>query len=120
MFRSKRPQQSHLIIRNHYQIPTIEDVLPKLNRAKCFSLFKAWFLQVKLTENLTKLTTFWTPLGRYCWNRLPFGLSSSPEEHQRRLHTVLDGLEGTEVIADDTCHFDVTCQNQAFVTEMRC
>ena len=24
------------IIRNHYQIPTIEDVLPKLNRAKCF------------------------------------------------------------------------------------
>ena len=24
------------IIRNHYQIPTIEDVLPKLNRGKCF------------------------------------------------------------------------------------
>ena len=91
------------IIRNHYQVPTIEDVLPKLNRAKCFSLLDAkdGFLQVKLTENSRKLTTFWTPLGRYCWNRLPFGLSSSPEEYQRRLHTVLDGLEGTEVIADD-------------------
>jgi hypothetical protein len=37
------------IIRNHYQIPTIEDVLPKLTKAKCFSLLDAkdGFLQVK-------------------------------------------------------------------------
>ena len=97
------------IVRNHYPIPTLDDVLPKLTKAKCFSLLDAkdGFLQVKLAEKSRKLTTFWTPLGRYCWNRLPFGLSSAPEEYQRRLHMVLDGLEGTEVIADDILVYGV-------------
>ena len=97
------------IIRNHYPIPTLEDVLPQLSRAKCFSLLDAkdGFFQVKLAEGSRKLTTFWTPLGRYCWNRLPFGLSSSGEEYQRRLHMVLDGLEGVEVIADDILVYGV-------------
>ena len=97
------------IIRNHYPIPTLEDVLPKLTEAKCFSLLDAkdGFLQVKLAEKSRRLTTFWTPLGRYCWNRLPFGLSSAPEEYQRRLHMVLDGLDGTEVIADDILVYGV-------------
>ena len=97
------------IVRNHYQIPTLDDVLPRLAKAKCFSLLDAkdGFWQVKLAESSKKLTTFWTPLGRYCWNRLPFGLSSSPEEYQRRLHMVLDGLKGVEVIADDILVFGV-------------
>ena len=97
------------IIRNHYQIPTLDDVLPRLAKAKCFSLLDAkdGFWQVKLAESSRKLTTFWTPLGRYCWNRLPFGLSSSPEEYQRRLHMILDGLKGVEVIADDILIFGV-------------
>jgi hypothetical protein len=87
----------------------LEDVLPKLTKAKWFSLLDAkdGFLQVKLAEKSRKLTTFWTPLGRYCWNRLPFGLSSAPEEYQRRLHMVLTGLEGTEVIADDILIYGV-------------
>ena len=32
---------------------------------------------------------------------MPFGISSAPEEFQRRQHEILDGLAGTEVIADD-------------------
>ena len=54
------------IIRNHYPIPTLEDVLPKLTKAKCFSLLDAkdGFLQVKLADSCRELTTFWTPLGR--------------------------------------------------------
>ena len=84
------------IIRNHYPIPTLEDILPKLTEAKCFSLLNAkdGFFQVKLTENCQKLTTFWTPPRKYCWDRLPFGLSSSGEEYQRRLHMMPDGLDG--------------------------
>ena len=100
---------NNAIIRNHYRTPTLDDVLPKLTKAKCFSLLDAkdGFLQVKLAEKSRKLTTFWTPLGRYCWNRLPFGLSSAPEEYQRRLHMVLDGLDGIEVIADDILVYGV-------------
>ena len=35
------------------------------------------------------------------WLRMPFGLSSSPEEFQRRLSDALDGLNGVTVVADD-------------------
>ena len=42
-----------------------------------------------------------THWGRYHWTRLPFGISSAPEEFQRRIHDVLCGLEGVVNIADD-------------------
>ena len=47
------------------------------------------------------LTTFWTPFGRYRYLRMPFGISSAPEEFQRRMHSVLQGLPGVAVIVDD-------------------
>lgn len=42
-----------------------------------------------------------TPWGHYRWTRLPLGISSVPEEFQRRLHDVLCGIEGMGNIADD-------------------
>ena len=91
------------IKRNHYPIPTIEEVAPRLAKAKVFSVVDAkdGFLQVVLDEQSSYLTTFWTPHGRYRWLRMPFGLSSAPEEFQRRLDEVLEGLDNVEVIADD-------------------
>ena len=59
------------------------------------------FLQVVLDEPSRLLTTFWTPYGRYRWLRMPFGISSAPEEFQRRLEECLEGLVNVEVIADD-------------------
>ena len=56
---------------------------------------------IKLTEESSLLTTMHTPWGRYHWTRLPFGISSAPEEFQRRIHHVLCGLEGVVNIADD-------------------
>ncbi|KAL5517497.1 hypothetical protein EMCRGX_G003052 [Ephydatia muelleri] len=64
--------------RNHFNMPTLDDVLPKLKDAKIFSLLDAkdGFLHVKLTER-------------------------TPEEFQRRLQAALQGLDGVEVVADD-------------------
>ena len=42
-----------------------------------------------------------TPWGRYRWLRLPYGVSSAPEEFQRRMHEALDGLQLVYCIADD-------------------
>eukprot|EP00731_Ephydatia_muelleri_P002546 Em0001g2546a len=39
--------------------------------------------------------------GKYRWLRLPFGLSSAPEEFQRRLQAVLYEIDGVVVVADD-------------------
>ena len=70
------------IIRNHYPTPTVEDIAPKLTKAKVFSVVDAkdGFLQVVLDEPSSYLTTFTTPFGRYRWLRKPFGIKSAPEE----------------------------------------
>lgn len=47
------------------------------------------------------LTTFGTPVGRYRWLRMPFGISPAPEIFQCRLDQALEGLKGVFVIADD-------------------
>ena len=89
--------------RPRYPIPTIEGILPELAKAKVFSVLDAkdGFWQVRLSEESSDLTTFSTPFGRYKWLRLPFGISTAPEEFQRRQHEIIEGLEGVQVIADD-------------------
>lgn len=64
---------------------SIEDILSDLNDAKVFNTFDAknGFWHVEVDEESSKLTTFNTPYGRYRWKRMPFGLSSAPEEFQR-------------------------------------
>ena len=46
-------------------------------------------------------TTFHIPFGRYRWLRLPYGVSSGPEEYQARQEEALAGLKGVCNIADD-------------------
>jgi hypothetical protein len=71
--------------RNHYRTPTIDDLLPDLEKARWFSLADAknGFWQVQLQDESSYLTTFGTPWGRYRWKRMPFGISPAPEEFQR-------------------------------------
>ena len=51
-----------------------------------------------------------TPFGRYRWLRMPFGINSAPEVWQQRMHDLVEGLTGVEVIADDflVCGFGDT------------
>ena len=89
--------------RNNHIMPTIDDILPNLSQAKVFSVLDAkdGFHQVKLDEQSSYLTTFWTPFGRYRWLRMPFGIKPAPEEYQKRQKQAIEGLEGIFVIADD-------------------
>lgn len=89
--------------RSHYLMPTLDDVLHKLPKARVFTLVDARdaFLQCKLDEQSSYMTTFWTPWGRKRWLKLPFGVSVAPEVYQRKQHELLEGLDGVEPIADD-------------------
>ena len=42
-----------------------------------------------------------TPFGRFCFNRLPFGISSAPELFQQCMSTDLEGLTGVTCLMDD-------------------
>ena len=84
-----------IIKKPRFQMPTIEEILLRLQDAK------EGFYHLKLDKESSLLTTFWTPFGRYRWLGMPFGIASAPEEYQRRQQEVLEGLNGTEVLADD-------------------
>ena len=91
------------ICRPKYQMPILDEILPALANARLFSVLDAkdGFHQVKLDEESSYLTTFWSPYGRYRYLRMPFGISSAPEEFQRRMHVICQDLPGVVVIADD-------------------
>lgn len=95
------------ILRPVYQMPTLSEQLHKLCHAKCFSLVdvREGFLHVPLDEESSLMTTMHTSYGRYRWLRLPFGISSAPEEFQKRLMSALEGLDGVLCIADDILVF---------------
>ena len=90
-----------------YPMPTLEENLHKLVNAKCFTMVDALvgFSQVPLDKESSLLTTMHTPIGRVKWLRLPFGISSAPEEFQRRQHEVIEGLAGVINVADDILIF---------------
>jgi len=95
------------ILRPVYQMPTLNEQLHKLAHAKCFSLVDVHdgFLHVPLDEESSRMTTMHTSYGRYRWKRLPFGISSAPEEFQMRHISALEGLESIICIADDILVF---------------
>ena len=66
---------NNAVKRPKYQMPTLEEMLPKLNNAKVFSTLDAkdGFYQISLDEESSKLTTFWMPFGRYRYLRDQLG-----------------------------------------------
>ena len=62
---------------------------------------KSGYWCVQLDEDSQLLTTFNSPFGRYCFQRLPFGLKVSQDVFQQVMDKVLGGLKGVVSITDD-------------------
>jgi len=92
-----------VIKRSLYLIPKLEEDLHQLVGAKHFTLVDALagFTQVLLDDKSSLLTIMHTCTGRVRWLRLPFGISSAPEEFQRRQREVLEGLNLVLNVVDD-------------------
>ena len=63
---------------------SVDESLAMLGESRVFTKLVAnsGFWQIPLDEDTKLLTTFVTPFGRFCFNRLPFGISSAPEIFQ--------------------------------------
>ena len=77
-----------------YPIPTLDELLPKLNNVKIFSCVNVYngFTNIELDDTSLLLTTMHTPIGRYRGLRMPFGVSLGAEDYQRRQHEAVEGL----------------------------
>ncbi|CAB4027032.1 Hypothetical predicted protein [Paramuricea clavata] len=91
------------IKREHYPSKTVEEITTKIPGAKVFSVLdaKSGYLQMKIDYESSLLTTMNTPLGRYRWLKLPFGIKSAPEMYQRAMDDMLEGIEYAYAIMDD-------------------
>ena len=67
------------IKREHFQLPTVDDIMAKVPGAKIFSKLDArsGYWQIRAADESADLLTLNTPFGRYCFNRLPFGVWSA-------------------------------------------
>ena len=91
------------VMREVHPLPKVEETLAQLTGAKLFSKLdtNSGFWQIPLAEESRLLTTFITPFGRYCFNKLPFGIASAPEHFQKRMSRILEGLDGVVCQVDD-------------------
>ncbi|KAK7111890.1 hypothetical protein V1264_011443 [Littorina saxatilis] len=91
------------IRREHYQLPTIEEIASRLSGNSVFSVVDASsaFWQIKLDKQSADLTTFNTPFGRFRFLRLPFGLNSSAEVFAKRFHQAFENIPGVETYMDE-------------------
>ena len=91
------------VLREIHPLPSVDYTLAKFGGSKFFSKMDAnsAFWQRKLSDESRLLTTFLTPWGRFCFNRLPYGISTGSEQFQKCMSEKLEGLEGVEVLIDD-------------------
>ena len=62
---------------------------------------KHGYWSIKLDEESSKLTTFNSPIGRFRFKRLPFGLNVSQDAFQQCMDQILSQCPGTIGITDD-------------------
>ncbi|GBN96428.1 Retrovirus-related Pol polyprotein from transposon 412 [Araneus ventricosus] len=93
------------ILREHFPLPLISEVLDKVGSAKIFSTqdLRNVFHHVDVAKDSQKYTAFVTHERRYEFIKVPFGLSNSPAFFSRYINCVFRDLlnDGTLLYMDD-------------------
>ena len=97
------------VLREVHPLPKVDNTLAQLSGATIFGKLDAnsGFWQIPISAKSCLLTTFITPFGHFCFNKLPFGISSTPEHFQKRMSNILNGLDGVVCQMDDVLVFGV-------------
>ena len=87
-----------------HPFPSAEEIIAGLNPdSKVFAKLDVTqgYHQVPLEEDISKLTTFILPSGKFRFLLAPVGLSCSCDEFCRRSDKVVEGLPGVRKLVDD-------------------
>ena len=91
------------IRRQPYPIPNIQDLLLKLEGfqyATSLDLNMGYY-HITLSPFSKRLCTIVTPFGKYEYQRLPMGLSNSPDIFQEKISDLMSGLDFVRAYIDD-------------------
>ncbi|GBN96450.1 Retrovirus-related Pol polyprotein from transposon 17.6, partial [Araneus ventricosus] len=82
------------LVKDRFPLPLVEDVLDKLQDAKVYSTLdlKNGFFHVEVNEDCKHFTSFVVPDGQFEFNKVPFGLSTSPSVFQRYVYSIFREL----------------------------
>jgi len=96
-------QLNKYLKRPRYQLPTFDTITAQLSRSTYFTKLDAsrGYWQLPLDESSQLLTTFMTPQGRFCFTRMPFGISVASQIFQSTIADVLKDLDGVVCYQDD-------------------
>ena len=100
------------IQREVHPLPIVDETLAQLSGTTVFSKLdtNSRFWQIPLTDSSKLLIAFLTHNGRYCFNKMPFGVSNAPEHFQKRMEKILAGLPGVLCHMDDVLIFGKNVQ----------
>ena len=90
-----------------HSLPKIDEMYAKLKGAKVFSTvdFRSGYHHITLGKSSRAKTAFITPLGKYEFLMVPFGLAQAPAYFQLLMNKVLKGLEFAMTYLDDIIIF---------------
>ena len=99
------------IKRQHYRLPTAEEIISQMSGARFFSKLDAsnGYWQIPVDEKTSDYLTFATVFGRYKFKCMPFGIHSANEIFQREMGKIIMDMEGTTHSQDDN-HMGSICR----------
>ena len=91
------------IKRKPYPIPNIQDLLLKLEGFQYGTSLdlNMGYYHIELSPDSKRICTIVLPWGKYEYQRLPMGLSNSPDIFQDKMSTLMAGLEFVRTYIDD-------------------
>lgn len=103
---------NRVMVQNSYPLPNIEDIFSRLGKSKYFSSLdlRSGYWQIEVDEADKCKTAFVTHEALFEFNRMPFGLSSSPSIFQELMNKVLEGINNRYAMAylDDVVIYSET------------
>ena len=78
--------------------------------------------QVRLDDESAALSTtkFSTPLGRYQYRRLPFGITHAGDDYSRRVAEVFDDIENCHRVVEDVIVFSASYEEHIQLVRRLC
>jgi hypothetical protein len=94
---------NNAVLREQYTFSVIDQLLARLAGATVFSKLdcNSGFHQIPLSRESQLLTTFTTPFGRWCYTRIPFGISSASEVFSKKMADILNSQDNALQLVDD-------------------